>query len=34
MSLLVEMNEKAMALGVPLTVHIDVTYRCNERCVH
>src|ERR1700757_303306 len=34
MSLLAEMNEKAHALGIPLTVHIDVTYRCNERCVH
>src|SRR5438445_7026267 len=34
MILLVEMNEKAMALGIPLSVHIDVTYRCNERCVH
>jgi len=34
MSLLAEMNEKAMTLGIPLTVHIDVTYRCNERCVH
>jgi radical SAM protein with 4Fe4S-binding SPASM domain len=34
MSLLSEMNEKAMALGIPLSVHIDVTYRCNERCVH
>ena len=34
MTLLSEMNERAMALGVPLTVHIDVTYRCNERCVH
>ena len=34
MSLLVEMNDKAMALGIPLSVHIDVTYRCNERCVH
>jgi len=34
MSLLVEMNEKAMKLGIPLSVHIDVTYRCNERCVH
>src|SRR6266567_4186341 len=20
--------------GVPLSVHLDVTYRCNERCVH
>jgi radical SAM protein with 4Fe4S-binding SPASM domain len=34
MSLLVEMNEKAQRLGVPLSVHIDVTYRCNERCAH
>jgi len=34
MTLLSEMNDKAMALGVPLSVHIDVTYRCNERCVH
>jgi radical SAM protein with 4Fe4S-binding SPASM domain len=34
MSLLVEMNDRAMKLGVPLSVHIDVTYRCNERCQH
>lgn len=34
MSLLSEMNDRAMALGVPLSVHLDVTYRCNERCVH
>jgi radical SAM protein with 4Fe4S-binding SPASM domain len=34
MSLLVEMNQKAMRLGVPLSVHLDVTYRCNERCQH
>src|SRR5258705_13722617 len=34
MSLLVEMNDKAMKLGIPLSVHMDVTYRCNERCVH
>ena len=34
MSLLEEMNMKAEALGIPLNVHIDVTYRCNERCVH
>ena len=34
MSLLAEMNEKATALGIPLSVHIDVTYRCNERCSH
>ena len=34
MSLLQEMNEKAQRHGVPLSAHIDVTYRCNERCVH
>jgi AdoMet-dependent heme synthase len=34
MSLLAEMNQKAFELGVPLSVHLDVTYRCNERCVH
>jgi radical SAM protein with 4Fe4S-binding SPASM domain len=25
---------KALKLGVPLHVHLDVTYRCNERCIH
>ena len=34
MSVLGEMNQKAFDLGIPLTVHLDVTYRCNERCVH
>ena len=34
MSLLFEMNQKALELGVPLSVHLDITYRCNERCVH
>lgn len=34
MSLLEEMNQKATALGVPLSAHIDITWRCNERCVH
>ncbi|MGH9529831.1 MAG: radical SAM/SPASM domain-containing protein [Terriglobales bacterium] len=34
MSLLTEMNQKALGLGVPLSVHLDITYRCNERCVH
>ena len=29
-----EMNERALALGVPLGVQFDLTYRCNERCVH
>jgi radical SAM protein with 4Fe4S-binding SPASM domain len=29
-----EMNQRALALGVPLGVQLDITYRCNERCVH
>jgi AdoMet-dependent heme synthase len=33
-SLLAEMNQKALNLGLPISVHLDVTYRCNERCVH
>jgi AdoMet-dependent heme synthase len=33
-SLLAEMNYKALELGIPLSVHLDVTYRCNERCIH
>jgi len=33
-TLLQEMNERALKAGVPLGVHLDVTYRCNERCVH
>jgi len=34
MSLLAEMNQRALELGVPLSVQLDITYRCNERCVH
>lgn len=34
MSLLSEMGQKAFNLGVPISAHLDVTYRCNERCVH
>lgn len=29
-----EMSAKALKLGVPLSVQLDLTYRCNERCVH
>jgi len=32
--LMAEMSAKALRLGVPLNVHLDLTYRCNERCVH
>jgi AdoMet-dependent heme synthase len=34
MSLMAEMNQRAQHLGIPLSVHLDVTYRCNERCSH
>ena len=34
MSLMTEVSQKAFNLGVPLAIHMDVTYRCNERCVH
>jgi radical SAM protein with 4Fe4S-binding SPASM domain len=33
-NLAVEMAGKALKLGIPLSVHLDLTYRCNERCVH
>ncbi len=32
--LMQEMSAKALKLGIPLSVQIDLTYRCNERCVH
>ena len=32
--LLEQMTEKALKLNVPLSVQLDLTYRCNERCVH
>ncbi len=33
-SLLEEMTEKALKRNVPFGVQLDLTYRCNERCVH
>jgi radical SAM protein with 4Fe4S-binding SPASM domain len=33
-SLVAEINERAVGAGVPLVAHLDITYRCNERCVH
>jgi len=32
--LLEEMTAKALRLNIPLNVQLDITYRCNERCVH
>ena len=34
MSLMQELNQTALDAGLPLSVQLDVTYRCNERCVH
>ena len=33
-TILQNLNSKAIQLGIPLAVHLDVTWRCNERCVH
>ena len=33
-ALMQEMSERALRLGVPLSVQLDLTYRCNEKCVH
>jgi radical SAM protein with 4Fe4S-binding SPASM domain len=33
-NLMFEMGAKAVRLGIPLSVQLDITYRCNERCVH
>jgi AdoMet-dependent heme synthase len=33
-ALLLEMAAKAQKLNIPLSVQVDLTYRCNERCVH
>jgi AdoMet-dependent heme synthase len=34
MSLAGEMAAKALKLNIPLSVQLDLTYRCNERCIH
>lgn len=33
-ALVAEMQAKALKLGIPISVQLDLTYRCNERCVH
>jgi radical SAM protein with 4Fe4S-binding SPASM domain len=33
-SLMANLNAKALQMGIPLSAHLDVTYRCNEKCVH
>ena len=34
MSLMQELGQRALDRSVSLSVQLDVTYRCNERCVH
>lgn len=34
MSIQLDFQDRAMTLGVPFNLHLDLTYRCNERCVH
>jgi AdoMet-dependent heme synthase len=33
-ALLQEMSDRALALSVPFSVQLDLTYRCNEKCIH
>jgi radical SAM protein with 4Fe4S-binding SPASM domain len=33
-ALMQQMSERALRLGVPLSVQLDLTYRCNEKCIH
>jgi AdoMet-dependent heme synthase len=33
-ALLQEMSSRALRLGVPFSAQLDLTYRCNEQCVH
>lgn len=33
-ALAMEMAAKALKLNIPLSVQLDLTYRCNERCIH
>ncbi len=33
-SLMQHLGEKALRMGVPISVQLDLTYRCNERCIH
>jgi radical SAM protein with 4Fe4S-binding SPASM domain len=33
-ALLQEMSDRALRLGVPFSAQVDLTYRCNEQCIH
>ena len=34
MNLMHHMGTRALELGIQLSVQLDLTYRCNETCVH
>jgi radical SAM protein with 4Fe4S-binding SPASM domain len=34
MSLMADINARALSLGIPISAQLDITYRCNERCEH
>src|SRR3954454_19280981 len=34
MTLIDDMSLRALHLGIPFSAHLDITYRCNERCIH
>ncbi|MDE2407359.1 MAG: radical SAM protein [Xanthomonadaceae bacterium] len=34
MTLMHQMGIRALELGIPLSVQLDLTYRCNETCIH
>jgi AdoMet-dependent heme synthase len=33
-ALMQEMSDRALRLGVPFSAQLDLTYRCNEQCIH
>jgi AdoMet-dependent heme synthase len=33
-ALMQEVSDRALRLGVPFSAQLDLTYRCNEKCVH
>jgi len=33
-ALMQEMSNRALQLGVPFSAQLDLTYRCNEQCIH
>ena len=33
-SVMDRVRDRAVAQRIPISVHFDLTYRCNERCAH